>query len=182
MRQRPAIALGGGAIQASRMSRKQAAISRVALGLVVASALAGAASAQTAPAEAPPGQATQPIMPSSIFSPSSTTGIDDSDDPFASGPVDQPFDAMGPSEAMPRIVLFDNADFTGRRMGLTEDDSDLHDRGFDAVASSVRIYGGTWELCDGTNFGGHCEQLSGNANLEANGFGDKVVSVRLVDR
>lgn len=154
---------------------------RIVWGLAAAVAWTGAASAQTT-TQAPPGEATQQIMPSSIFSPSSTSGMESDDDPFADGPVDQPFDAMGPLEAMPRIVLFDQADFTGRRMGLTADDPDLTDHTFNAVASSVRVYGGTWELCDAANFAGHCETLSGNTDLEADGFGDKVVSVRLVDR
>jgi hypothetical protein len=133
-------------------------------------------------AQSSPGEATQQIAPSSTLRPSATSPIENRDDPFASGPVDQPFDAMGPLEAMPRIVLFDRADFTGRRMGLTQDDADLSDRGFSAVASSVRVHGGDWELCDQANFTGHCEELSGDTNLEAGGFGDKVVSVRLVDR
>lgn len=153
---------------------------RIMLGASAALALASAAMAQTAPAQTPPGEATQQIMPSSIFSPSATTGIDNDDDPFAGGPVDQPFDAMGPMEAMPRIVLFDQADFTGRRIGFTADVADLTDLGFNAITSSVRIYAGTWELCDATNFSGHCEQLSGDTNLEASNFSDKVVSVRLV--
>jgi len=155
---------------------------RILMGLAATAALTSAAWAQTPPEQTPPGQATQQIMPSSVFSPSSTTPMDTSDDPFADGPIEQPFDAMGPMDAMPRIVLFDHADFTGRQIGLTEDDPDLADHSFSAAASSVRIYGGTWELCDATNFTGHCEELTGNTNLEDSGFGDKTVSVRLADR
>lgn len=148
--------------------------------LAAAALLAGSAAAQTT--QPSPSEPTQQIAPASVFAPSATDPIDDGSDPFAGGPVDQPFDAMGPLDAMPRIVLFDGADFSGRRLGITEDDADLTDRNFSAVASSVRIYGGTWELCDQMNFSGHCETVSGNTNLEASGFGDKVASVRLVDR
>ena len=147
---------------------------------LVAACCAGVAAAQTAPQPEHPGVATQQIMPSSAFSPSSTEAIDNSEDPFASGPLDQPFAAMGSLEAMPRIVLFDGADFSGRRIGLTENDADLTDMNFSAVASSVRIYGGVWQLCDQPNFTGRCEPLSADANLEANGFGDKIASVRLM--
>ena len=93
-----------------------------------------------------------------------------------------------------RIVLYDPANFSGRRIGVTQDTPDLGRRRFADVASSIRVYGGTWELCEEVNYGGQCRRFSSHTNvnrfgignpvsetnLETDGFGDRVSSIRLV--
>jgi hypothetical protein len=95
-----------------------------------------------------------------------------------------------------RIVLYDPADFRGRRVGITRDTPDLGERNFADIASSIRVYGGTWELCEEANYGGTCRCFSSHTNvnrfglgnpvtdtdLEAEGFADRVSSIRLVRR
>ena len=93
-----------------------------------------------------------------------------------------------------RIVLYDPATFGGRRIGVTRDTPDLGERSFADIASSIRVYHGTWQLCDEPNYGGTCRCFSSHANvnrigfgnpvtdtnLETEGFSDTVASVRLV--
>jgi len=93
-----------------------------------------------------------------------------------------------------RIVLYDPADFRGRRVGITQDTPDLGARNFTDVASSIRVYGGTWQLCEEANYGGACRCFSSHTNLnrfgignpvtdtnlETEGFGDTVSSIRLI--
>lgn len=95
-----------------------------------------------------------------------------------------------------RIVLYDPNNFRGRRVGITQDTPDLGARNFADIASSIRVYHGTWQLCAEPNYGGVCRCFSSHTNvnrfgignpvsdtsLEAEGFSDTVASVRLVRR
>lgn len=95
-----------------------------------------------------------------------------------------------------RIVLYDPANLRGRRVGVTEDTPDLASREFSGIASSIRVYYGTWQLCSEANYGGTCKCYASHTNmnrfgmgnpvsdinLEAEGFGDRVASVRRVQR
>lgn len=93
-----------------------------------------------------------------------------------------------------RIVLYDAANRRGPQVGITRDTPDLAQRNFANVASAVRVYYGTWELCSEPNYGGECRRFSSHANvnrfgignpvtdasLEAESFSDTVASIRLV--
>lgn len=144
--------------------------------LAVSALLVSAAAAQTEPLTSEP---TQQIAPTSPFTPSPTNSIDAADDPFAGGPVDLPFSAIGADE-LARIVLFDQPNLRGRRIGITEDTPDLSQSGFASIASAVRVHGGVWELCAEKEYRGQCRRVSATTNLDTTGFGDKAQSVRLV--
>ena len=46
---------------------------------------------------------------------------------------------------------------------ITQDAGDLKQFGWSRTAGSFSTSGaGTWEVCDGTNFSGHCRTLSGS--------------------
>lgn len=93
-----------------------------------------------------------------------------------------------------RIVLYDAANRRGPQVGITRDTPDLGQRNFANVASAVRVYYGTWELCSEPNYGGECRRFSSHANvnrfgignpvtdasLETESFSDTVASIRLV--
>jgi|CXWL01.1.fsa_nt_gi ABC-type amino acid transport substrate-binding protein len=94
-----------------------------------------------------------------------------------------------------RIVLYDPSDLKGRRVGITRDTPDLGERDFADIASSIRVYHGTWQLCDEANYQGNCRCFSSHTNtgrfgignpvtdtnLETEGFSDTVASVRLIN-
>lgn len=90
---------------------------------------------------------------------------------------------MLPAAALadPRIVLFEHVDYRGAKIVLGRDEPNLVARGFNDIASSIRVKGGTWELCEHVNYGGRCIRVSDdNPNLVPRGFNDIVSSVRLV--
>lgn len=96
----------------------------------------------------------------------------DDDDDF--GGIPQPPPDFG------RLVLFDNASFRGRSIGITQDTPNLGARRFSDVASAARVQAGVWEVCEEVNYGGRCIQLTSNTDLDAAGMGDTVASVRRV--
>jgi len=96
-------------------------------------------------------------------------------------PVDQKFDAMPPMMGpVARIVLYENANHRGHRIGITHDEPNLDERHFSDLASAARVQGGVWELCSAPNYGGTCHRVDADTDLDAAGYGDAVQSVRLV--
>lgn len=81
---------------------------------------------------------------------------------------------------MARIVLYDNANFRGRNVGITVDTPNLQRRRFADLASAARPQGGVWELCSEPNYGGTCVRTDTDLDLDAAGIGNTVASVRLV--
>jgi len=75
------------------------------------------------------------------------------------------------------IVLFDDRQFRGRSFRVDRATGVLS--GFTNRAESVRVMGGTWQLCDGRNFSGRCSVTSVNIpDLSTVGLRNRVVSVR----
>jgi len=76
-----------------------------------------------------------------------------------------------------RLVLFDQTEFRGRSFvmsGTTPSFRELGNR-----ARSAKVYGGSWELCDGPQFRGRCVTLNGSEpDLGRVGLRDKVSSAR----
>ena len=81
----------------------------------------------------------------------------------------------------PRIILFDRVDFEGRSLAVFDATPSL--RSWGNRTGSVKVYGGTWELCDGDRYRGRCETVSDHVyDLGRLGLRDKVSSVRQVGR
>ena len=81
-----------------------------------------------------------------------------------------------------RITLFEGYDFTGPRITFDREEADLRRIGFSNRASSARIEGGAWELCDGAGFTKSCRVLRRDVrNLGVIGLDSLVTSLRPVD-
>lgn len=78
-----------------------------------------------------------------------------------------------------RIVLYDGRNFTGA--SRTVDGASQVLLGFGNRAQSVRVYGGAWELCDGTQFSGRCITVANDVqDLGRLGFSNMAQSARPV--
>lgn len=76
------------------------------------------------------------------------------------------------------LVLYEHADFGGRRLGLDRAVRDLGDRGFNDMASAVTIRSGRWELCRHADFGGDCRVYGPGRHRLDGAINDEVSSVR----
>lgn len=78
------------------------------------------------------------------------------------------------------LVLFDGSNLRGRALPLRGDLGDLVSAGFNDRAQSMKIGGGSWELCQHRDFGGMCRVYGpGEYNLDRQ-LHRAVSSVRLV--
>lgn len=77
-------------------------------------------------------------------------------------------------------VLYDNNNFRGRSIGITQNTPDLVRRRFSDVASAARSQGGVWELCSEPNYGGTCVTTNTDLVLGAEGVDNTIASVRLI--
>ena len=84
--------------------------------------------------------------------------------------------------AQAQIILYEHDDFKGRSIRGTDVVTNLRERGFNDVASSVNVLTGTWEVCTDADFRGNCTVLRPGRypSLRHMGMNDKLSSVRLV--
>jgi len=79
------------------------------------------------------------------------------------------------------IILHDKSDFEGQRCIFDGDIPDLNAYGFGNVASSARLRGGIWQLCDKPNYRGYCIELDrSQSNFNLFGFDNRAESVRRI--
>ena len=84
-------------------------------------------------------------------------------------------------DADSRVVLYDRTNFRGQSRDITFSLSNIGYVGDNA--RSARVYGGTWELCDGENFTGQCRVVSANvSNLSSIRLNNRVRSARPIGR
>jgi hypothetical protein len=57
----------------------------------------------------------------------------------------------------PRLVVFDNPNFTGRRVTIQAERASML-----GTPGSIQVIGGRWQLCDRPNFGGNCVMVTGD--------------------
>jgi len=77
------------------------------------------------------------------------------------------------------IILFDSRGFTGTRVSIRREVSDLRRAGFTNRASSVQLDRGNWQVCEQTNFRGHCEIINRSVrNLNRLDLNNRISSVR----
>jgi hypothetical protein len=80
-----------------------------------------------------------------------------------------------------RIVLFEDADFSGEQRVVDGEVRDFRAIGFNDRVSSIQIGSGTWEFCEDADFRGGCITLSrDDRNLQSDGFNDRISSARPV--
>lgn len=85
------------------------------------------------------------------------------------------------SKVIPYVILFENDGFKGRSMKVPASGKfdNLNSENFNDVASSVRIWGGKWQLCEHANYQGSCLVLTGDApTLVPRGWHNKISSIR----
>ncbi|MCX9156361.1 beta/gamma crystallin-related protein [Niveibacterium sp. 24ML] len=76
-------------------------------------------------------------------------------------------------------LLYEDANYAGRQISVTESSRDLSRWGFNDRVSSVRLKGGRWQACTDADFGGRCVILTGSVgNFAALGVNDQVSSIR----
>jgi Beta/Gamma crystallin len=86
-----------------------------------------------------------------------------------------------PPAPKPHVVLFDSIDFRGESLVVYESIPAL--KGFVNRAGSVKVYGGTWQICDALDFWGRCEMVTSSvSDLSRLGFRNKISSVRMRPR
>jgi len=61
--------------------------------------------------------------------------------------------------AQAQIVFYEHPDFKGKAIRVSGSVSNLRDRGFSDMPSSVKVLTGTWEICVDANFRGSCAVL-----------------------
>ena len=84
--------------------------------------------------------------------------------------------------AQAQIVLYEHDDFKGRSIRGTDVINNLRDRGFNDIASSIKVLTGTWEVCSDANFRGNCTVLEPGQyrSLRDLGINDSLSSLRRV--
>lgn len=79
------------------------------------------------------------------------------------------------------LTFFAETDFRGRQVRIDGDNEDLREFNFNDDASSLRVEGGSWEICDDRNFRGHCQTVTSNeSNLGSLNLNNAVSSVRQI--
>ena len=68
-------------------------------------------------------------------------------------------DVISSVELLPKIVLYEHAQFKGRELALESSTSDLHSSNFNDKASSVKVQSGMWRLWEHVNFTGKSYQV-----------------------
>ncbi len=58
-----------------------------------------------------------------------------------------------------RAVLYEDVGYRGRQLEITGDTPDLTRFGFNDLASSIRVSGGTWQVCEHVNYQGRCNLI-----------------------
>ena len=66
----------------------------------------------------------------------------------------------GPAEGEGAAILYQHSDFRGQSIRVTGPIPHLSQYRFNDTASSIRIQGGSWEVCVDPNFRGRCEILT----------------------
>jgi uncharacterized protein YcfJ len=82
------------------------------------------------------------------------------------------------------IVFYEHPGFHGRGLGTSGEIDSLERYGFNNQASSVIVFEGHWEVCEGRDFGGRCMILRPGRypDLRDMGLNDQISSVRRVHR
>jgi hypothetical protein len=82
--------------------------------------------------------------------------------------------------ASAELVLYEHDNYNGRSFRAENSVSNLGQEGINDMASSVKIRGGKWQLCEDAYFRGNCVTLNPGdyPSLNAFGINDKVSSAR----
>ncbi len=82
----------------------------------------------------------------------------------------------------PAIVLYEQANFQGRSIRIDGDAPNFAWIGFNDMASSARVEGGQWEVCEHADYRGTCVSLTGDVPQFTGRLNNEISSVRAVHR
>ncbi len=79
------------------------------------------------------------------------------------------------------ITLYEDSNYRGRQFEIDDDVYNLSQYNFNDRVSSVRVDGGTWEICQDSGYNGRCVIVDGDvSNFTQLGMNDTVSSVRWI--
>ncbi|MBI1685231.1 beta/gamma crystallin-related protein [Caulobacter hibisci] len=78
------------------------------------------------------------------------------------------------------VVLYQDGGFRERSVEINGDTPDLRAFNFNDRASSIRVQGGDWELCDDINYGGRCWRVSSDIVQFSPDMNERVSSLRRI--
>ncbi|MCF2971696.1 beta/gamma crystallin family protein [Synechococcus sp. Nb3U1] len=81
------------------------------------------------------------------------------------------------------LILYENANYQGRSLGVSDSLRDLNTQGFNDLTTSLQINSGVWDLCEDVNWQGYCRRLGPGRYPDVRLVGinnDTISSVRLV--
>jgi hypothetical protein len=76
-------------------------------------------------------------------------------------PGQPPFAGATPFPGQPRVTLYEDTNFRGRSVTITDRADNLRFEGFEDRARSIQV-AGEWRLCEGMNLTGRCEIIAGD--------------------
>src|SRR6185503_10286616 len=84
------------------------------------------------------------------------------------------------TQAVAQVTFYEHPNFQGQSFTTEQSIGNLERYGFNNRASSARVRGDTWQVCDGAGFSGQCVVLRPGdyTSLGAMGLNDSVSSVR----
>lgn len=81
------------------------------------------------------------------------------------------------------LILYENPDYKGMRLEISDSVPDLAGSGLDDETTSVRVLRGSWLLCSARDFGGECRTVDADSpNLKTINLNDRVTSIRRLRR
>jgi hypothetical protein len=92
------------------------------------------------------------------------------------GEVTPPSGPTGPTDAP--VLLFDDGDFSGRSLAVTSPIPALGQRDMGDRVSSADVRRGVWQLCEDTNYRGHCITLEPGRHHIGGRMHDEASSIR----
>jgi hypothetical protein len=70
---------------------------------------------------------------------------------------------------MPKIILFEKDNFSGKSLTITADEPNLESRKFNDKVSSIIVRGGVWTLYEHINYSGSQWEVSSSGGVDADG-------------
>lgn len=81
------------------------------------------------------------------------------------------------------LIVYENPDYKGMRLEISDSVTDLAGSGLDDQITSVRVMRGSWLLCSARDFNGECQTIDADSpNLKTINLNDRVTSIRRLRR
>ena len=99
--------------------------------------------------------------------------------PDSGGGYGRPGPGGGGFGGAPGLIVYENPDYRGMRLEVSDSIPDLYGTGLDDQITAARVLRGSWQICTGRDFNGKCWILEAdNPNLKPLGANDNISSIR----